>query len=113
MGMIVSVYRGAHGDCTNGGISAKADKLCIVNVEGPFKPTDEMPAAMLDKSRHGVIRIVPVVWNPEHQHWQPCPKWYMNGGNFAATSDSRFREAVEKLGGTPAMGVPVFDRHEA
>jgi hypothetical protein len=34
MGLSVSVYRWGLGDCTNGGVSAVAGSLCVVNVRG-------------------------------------------------------------------------------
>jgi hypothetical protein len=43
--MIASVYRSAEfGDCTNGGISSRYSRLCIINVDGPFSPDAETPA---------------------------------------------------------------------
>ena len=106
MGMIVNVYRskGLYGmDCTNGGISSKADGLCIVNVEGPFNPCDKYPAAKLSKHvGHAIIQ-------PEGME----RKWVMFGGNYASTSDSRFSQAIEKLIGHRFYGaVPIHDRIE-
>jgi hypothetical protein len=111
MGMLVSVYR-TDMDCTNDGISSKAKNLCVVNVSGPFTPNDTTPAAILEKSKHGVVRLVPAVLNEQTLQWEPTGYWVMNGGNFAATSDSRFREAIEALGASPCSAIPIFDRIE-
>jgi hypothetical protein len=112
MGMIVSVYRtdtGSH-DCTNGGMTNSktgVSKLCIINVDGPFKPTDDAPAASIEAGPFGLVRIVPAT-----------PRWEragnrMFGGNFAYTSDSRFRRAVEEITGADFAGpVHIHDRFE-
>jgi len=109
MGMIVHVYRDSFGDCTNGGVSSKSNGLCIVNVEGPFDPCDNYPAAKLvDDAPCGrpYPKIVPLELLENNQ-------WAMYGGNMASTSDSRWRIAVEKSGGGPAGVLPIFDRVEA
>lgn len=114
MGLIVHVYRDSLGDCTNGGISSKANSLCLVNVEGPFSPNAQTPAAMLVRGNGpGIAKIVPAVWC-EIGEYNPETRWVMMGGNYAATSDSRFREAVEKITGSRFYGaVPIHDRIEA
>jgi len=112
MGMIVSVYRtdtGSH-DCTNGGMTNNkfgVSKLCIINIDGPFEPTDDTPAAALEVGPLGSARIVPAT-----------PRWHrtahpMFGGNFAYTSGSRFRRAVEEITGADFAGpVHIHDRFE-
>lgn len=111
MGLIVSVYRADRGDCTNGGISARASQLCLVNVNGPFEPSHDMPAAILTTNNvgHPVIK-------PAHMHhdgvWGVESGWFMMGGNYAATSDSRFSEAVAKLLPGFYGALPIHDRQE-
>jgi len=109
MGMIVQVYRAADpffGDCTNGGISSKFHTLTVVNVEGPFEPTPERPAVRLECHHQHCLRLVPVFEGSDK-------KWFQSGGNFAETSDSRFREACEKLSGQQWYGaVAIHDRTE-
>lgn len=107
MGLIASIYRDARGgDCTNGGVSGRdrgAVGLCLVNVDGPFKPCDEYPPAMLvehlpfgpDKGRR-LCRVVPCEQDAGGE-WRPSPGWMMFGGNYCATSDSRFGEHVREL----------------
>jgi hypothetical protein len=113
MGLIISVYRNAEitSDCTNGGISGRFQSLTVVNVEGPFNPTPERPAVLLEEHHKGCLRIVPAVETPNG--YTVAPGWFMNGGNYAATSDSRFTGACEKLLGHRFYGaVAVHDRQE-
>ena len=118
MGLHIHVYRSNLGDSTNNGISAKADQLCLVNVEGPFEPSNLHPAAMLVPGNlDGTLKIVPAgcYQNKETRNfeWHPVPGWYMAGGNYAATSDSRFSEACEKLlGHRFYAAVAIHDRKE-
>jgi hypothetical protein len=116
MGLPISVLRNAQfGDCTNGGISSKANSLTLVNVDGPFEPTEQSPAAILENHVEGALRIRLVSYNPETRHWvrdgrlgQP-----MFGGNYGASSDSRFGRACEKLLGHRFYGaVAIHDRYE-
>ena len=111
MGLLVSVYRDLNGiDCTNGGVSSTDIKgLCLINVSGPFNPSDDYPAAVLVVRHFGfgsVLSIVPEE-NFKGQH--------MFGGNYASTSDSRFGEAArEMLDGEQYWigAVPIHDRAE-
>lgn len=113
MGMIVSVYRNSLGDCTNGGISKTADQLCVVNCDGPFSPRDDLPAVLLEISKHGVMRLIPAQPRAVHgDGWEPTPGWFMNGGNFGSTSDQRFCELVTAMGGQGNAALPIFDRQE-
>lgn len=126
MGLHVWTYRSqpskwlADNDCTNGGISRDARGLCLVNVEGPFEPDDDFPAAMLvsnnvfgDDVGRRLVKVVPA-HRLESGEYVAEGRWTMFGGNFASTCDSRFREAVEGLLGVFASGaVPIHDRIEA
>ncbi|UTC29087.1 hypothetical protein BAMBUS_00040 [Brevundimonas phage vB_BpoS-Bambus] len=121
MGLIVSIYRRCAADqpgdilkldsvdCTNGGVSSKVAQLTLVNVDGPFDPNPSRPAAYLVKGNvRGAVKIVPATDTGEMD-----TRWLMAGGNYAGTTDSRFNEAVERLGG-PRFGGPVsvHDRFE-
>lgn len=109
MGMIVSVYRDSSSktDCTAGGVSSKFTRLCVVNVDGPFEPADDLPAAILVSGPYSTARIVPLKLHKSRT-------WVMYGGNIAVTSDSRFGEAVSKVTKRNfADGVvKIFDRVE-
>lgn len=114
MGLCVSVYKFPLGDCTAGGISGGAVKdLCLVNVEGPSKPQWDVPAAMLVPGNgRGLVKIVPAEWR-DIGEWAPVAGRTMMGGNYAATSDSRFHDAVQLITGQPSYGaVPIHDRIE-
>src|ERR1019366_2861195 len=101
MGLNVSVYRNKGGGVsTNGGISWKADSLRLVNVEGPAEPNDDTPAAMLVKENiPGALKIVRAVLVGQDWVEYTNPNQYgpMFGGNYAATSDSKFDEASSDL----------------
>jgi hypothetical protein len=119
MGLIGYVYRDAVlGDCSLNGISSKADRVLIVNVDGPFTPYHgDLPAVMLVAGNvPGTVKIVPAVLvgdeyvsEPEH-----TKRWAMFGGNYLSTSDSRFHRAIEKITGHRDSGcVPIHDRYES
>ena len=112
MGMIVSVYRdgSSNYDCTISGMTNNktgVSKLCIINADGPFEPTNDAPAAMIEAGPFRSVRIVPT-----------APRWVgqgnrMFGGNFAYTSDSRFSAAVKEITGVDCAGpVAIHDRYE-
>ncbi len=117
MGLYVSVFRPAEGyDCTLNGISSKSKGLCLVNVDGPFNPDMDHPAAMLVKGNMpGHVKIVPAMPDGNRVgHWVARREWCMMGGNYAATSDSRFHRAVEVITGHQSYGaVPIHDRIES
>jgi hypothetical protein len=109
MGMTVSVFRWGLGDCTNGGVSAVAGSLCVVNVPGPFNPSPALPAVELVEGPggrgHAILRPVEA-----KKRGMVGP---MFGGNYAETSDGRFTEALRELTGAKFYGaVPIFDRYE-
>jgi hypothetical protein len=113
MGLIVEVFKNPLGDCTNNGITKGATALTIVNVDGPFEPRADRPAAMLViGNMPGHVRIVPAALDSEGLYRQ-ATGWAMMGGNYAATSDSRWVQAIERLTRHPGMtAVPVHDRYE-
>ena len=115
MGLFVSVYKNPMGDCTLGGISSQVEDLCLVNVDGPFQPDHRAPAALLVKGNGpGLVKIVPAMPDGHRVgNWVPRTEWCMMGGNYAATSDSRFHEAVRRITGAQSYGaVPIHDRIE-
>lgn len=113
MGMIISVYRDAdEHDCTNNGISSRFKRFVAVNVEGPFEPKVDMPAVILDKHYKQHLRIVPAVKDATGNWVKDTTKWYMFGGNFASTSDSRWNDAIERLCGYRHSAIDIHDRVE-
>lgn len=120
MGLIIDVYRnaGRGGDCTLDGVSSKCTSLCLVNVSGPSTPTDATPAAMLvPGNTPGTLKIVAAVKAEGSTTYVPLrhpnATGPMMGGNYGATSDSRFSEACERLLGHAFYGaVPIHDRFE-
>ena len=107
MGLHVNIYKSNLGDCTNDGISSKAHELCLVNVSGPFEPSDDCPAALLvEGNLPGTAKIVPDIVKGIGN-----VNWYMFGGNFAYSSDARFCDAAEKLTGSRGP-IAIHDRVE-
>lgn len=109
MGLHVAIFKNSSSrtDCAMNGVSARHTELTITNVPGPFEPTKQAPAAkLLPGFLPGTARIVP--------DEVPEGKRSMFGGNYAATSDSRFTRAVEDLIDAPFYGaVPIHDRVES
>lgn len=101
-GLPANVYRDNAGDCTNGGISAYRQRLYVVSTEKmPFEPED-------------IRECVCIEWRDimenEYVDCKPLyfPKrWYMAGGNFIYTSDSRYSEITRCN-----YPIPIHDRYE-
>ena len=114
MGLIADIYKNG-GDCSNGGLSSWADGVCLVNVDGPFSPSDRYAAALLVPGAvSGIARVIPA--EEQEGSWVPYPSdglGPMMGGCYVATSDGRFSKAVEKITGARFYGaVPLHDRYE-
>lgn len=108
MGLIINVYRAVDWpDCSRNGLSNQFAELTVVNVEGPFEPNAQRPACWLVPG-HIPHSAHLVVVDPEGDD----KRWFMMGGNYAGTSDSRFNEAVQQLTGARPGVVAVHDRHE-
>jgi hypothetical protein len=107
MGLIVSVYTnaGSGSDHSMNGVTNRFNRLCVINVDGPFDPSDDCPAVLLEQGAlDGTAVLRPV---------EAGDNWTMFGGNFAATSDSRFHYAIENITGNRFYGaIPVHDRIE-
>lgn len=117
MGLLISVLRNAElGDCTKDGISSRYKTLCVVNASGPFKPEnhiDASPPVIVERHQPGCLRIVPAYWNSSKERWDIVPLHTSMGGNYGATSDSRFTELCERLLGHRFYGaVAIHDRIE-
>ena len=92
MGLLVGLYR--NGYRSNKNAFDGKSHVVVVNMEGPFEPNSDAPAAMLVKGPLGNPVIVPVV------DGEPLSSVAF-GGSFAATSDSRFRASVPFYGAVP------------
>jgi hypothetical protein len=134
-GLILSVYRPADlpGDCTNGGITAKANAVTVTGVRDDrfrrgrelppvrplpsmsrvFAPTDRAPEVTLVIRANGRggrwLHLEPAGTTGQPGNDADGP--LMAGGNWAGTSDSRWSELI---GGGPGGGHPVsvHDRRE-
>jgi len=112
MGLIAYVYRQADDnyDCTMNGWSSRFTRVCVVNAEGPFEPSDDCPAVEVVK--HRTMKALHVVSVKDKE----SGKWTMFGGNYLACSDSRFSELCRKLTGEGAYtgfgAISIHDRIE-
>jgi hypothetical protein len=105
MGLLVNVYKNCGMERRD--IPRQANYLCLVNVDGPFSPNPEAPAAMLLPDGPGRVMIMPAVLC-ENGEYIKDPRNCIMGGNYAAFSDSRFHEAVKAIiGGVSYGAVPI------
>lgn len=134
-GLTLSVYRdpASDVDATNGGITSRATRLTLVGYYDDsephpephviplpehsqvFAPTEEAPAVVLRLRRIGgpVLDLVPARWDPLPRKYVAVEGWFMSGGNYAATTDSRLSELARDLTGRPFYGaLAVHDRKE-
>lgn len=90
------------GDCTNGGISAQAQELYILaKTKGPFEPEDIRQCVYIEWRE---------VCGEEYIDCKPAyssKRWYMAGGNFLYSADSRFKEVTRSK-----YPIPIHDRYE-
>jgi hypothetical protein len=102
--MLLTVLRSDY-DSTNGGVSSKANRLFV---QLPNCPSDQSvagdaPEMVLESHVPGCVRLVP----------KGEKRWVMFGGNFAHSSDSRLREAIERMTGQTWYGaIAIHDRIE-
>lgn len=111
------VYRNSRlGDCTLGGISSKYDTLLIACPDGPdiIDTEVEIPDnfAMVELRHVFGNTIIPTIYpaevNDRGEIVKRGGKWWMMGGNFANTSDSRFARLTNGMYGA----VAIHDRYE-
>lgn len=103
----VEVFRHEREDFTNGGVSSKYSSLLVVCDEGWIPVDENNPPKNLCKlvKRHLFGRDVYHVEPFE----RPDGVGWMMGGNYCATSDSRFDRAVGGMYGA----VAIHDRQES
>lgn len=101
----ISVYKDRGGDCSNGGITSKYDRLLLICEEGYETIDESNPPENLVKivTRH--------LFGREYKHIEPyaatdsnCVGW-MDGGCIGYSCDSRFSEMSE-------YPLSVHDRQE-
>ena len=115
MGLTINIFKcNRYGDCTNGGASSADIKgFCITNVNGPFNPCDDYPSAELVLQEFLGRKTVTIVPTHPQEGRQIASQNYMFGGNYGATSDSRFSEKIESMIEHSFYGaVPIHDRAE-
>lgn len=107
MGLRISIYRDDYR--SNRCVFHDVKELTLVNVPGPFDPTPQAPAAAIVKNGLGNPIIVP------YPETFDLPKDYFlcAGGSYGGTSDSRFGEAIRKLGGGGYCALPIHDYVES
>jgi len=114
MGLTVSIYR-TDGDYSNGGVSGRVNQLTLINVEGPFEPSDNAPAAKLVEGNLGMgyAKVIPCIDHPTNMMGDMSKLiGPMMGGTYVSTSDSRFSEKLQKLGVNRGVAIPFHDRYE-
>lgn len=102
--LIADVFRsGSEGnDCTNNGISSKRKRLYILSAtKGPFEPQDIRECVYIEWRN---------VMGSQYINCKPAyyrKRWYMAGGNFLYTSDSRFGDITKCK-----YPISIHDRYE-
>jgi len=113
----VDVFRSAAdlGDCTNGGISSRFRSLLVACPDGP-EEIDASVSIPLNFCRirkryicgRDVYDIRPAAVDEYGDIVDRGGHWYMMGGNFAYTCDSR----LAAMAGGLHTAIPVHDRRE-
>jgi hypothetical protein len=106
-GIHALIYRDALGiDFSNRGISARVTEVTAVGpgIDPIFAPTQERPAVCIVRRENPGGTIYHAEPLPTED--EPAP-WYMFGGAFIFSSDSRFHESIDFYG-----AVPLHDRRE-
>lgn len=103
-GLIAYIYKNGN-DCTNGGISSKAQEVLVTGSGIPeIFEANGLPIVELKQGHFKDTCYA----SPIH-----APGGGMFGGNFIYTSDSRFSEAVERIIKQRFYGaLPLHDRFE-
>jgi len=106
------VYRHGKSDCTNNGVSARYDSLYVVAEHVTLADVEEF---CKENPTYKVEQFVKVDYEflDSHNYLRLDPinkgnKWNMFGGNYLASSDSRFKEFVNGS----KYPVAIHDRYE-
>lgn len=107
----VRVFRDADGyDCSNGGITSNHRSLTLYSGD-----RDECYQQAKEENRlHEALWLNKrILWNEPHYYAEPMEKvegkWYMFGGNFVYSCDTRFANMCEDR---QHRHLPVHDRYE-
>jgi hypothetical protein len=114
MGLIVEIYRGSYNSSAN--VFKSVGELVITNLEGPFEPSANRPAAIIEQGNLGTVIITPDMAFAQENgvtEFDLSKGLLMFGGTYAATSDSRFHEKVRALGGKSHVAIPIHDFYES
>lgn len=109
-GLIVSVYKPAHGDCSNGGTSSWSDQVLVVGDDIPeiFEAGSLNTVQLQPGNLPGTVNAVDV-----DRMGEPGEIGPMFGGCYIGSSDGRFIDAVQKITGYyPSGPVPLHDLFE-
>lgn len=124
MGINASIYKDKGKSFSICGISASHDAVCIVNAEGPFEPNESHPPVLLivgpfysgysgRRSWQNIIAVPAELDATGRWVEMKSRGCRMCGGTMISTSDSRFGEAVARLGGHRfAASINLHDRFE-
>lgn len=117
MGLNAHIYK--NGGATHGGVvSSVADEVTIVNCDGPFDPLPTTPPVIVKsgpgnrndgRPRHVIAVPATKDTNGNWVELTDTGKCRMCGGTFVATSDSRFHDLVERLGGARGTAISMHD----
>ena len=113
----VTVYRNPRYDCTNSGISSRFDELLVACPEG-FREvdSDNLPdnfCILENRTPFGENAPIPTIYPAtvtESGEIIARKGWWMMGGNYGATSDSRFYDLIK---GHFYGAVAIHDRMES
>ena len=112
----IMVYRGPLGDCTNNGISSRYNTLLVACPDGNHVIDTDfgIPDNFCHLRRRELFGGTTIVYDirpadvSNGEIIDRGRRWYMMGGNFAYTSDGRFRDMLKGFCGA----VPIHDRVE-
>lgn len=114
MGLSLDLYRSGYNSKNN--VLAGWQSVVVTNVEGPVQPSPNMPAVILTSNSCGNPIIRPDI---EFMHEMgsfveegvavPVDGHMAHGDTYAATSDSRFGDALRDMGTHGYFAVPVHD----
>ena len=117
---VAEVFRWSLGDCSNKGITSRSNKVLVCD-GGTIEELRELQVLLRHNPKEirlseyvetPIVRIVrrEIQGRGEYVHCQPIENdgWYMAGGTFAYTSDSRFKEITGV-----SYPISIHDRQEA